>query len=292
VVDTLLLTEWLDKLRKVEGHVASLEMAHARPTLLPSMGSSRESLIRCQRTLALLNDLAEVMAHRMMMLDPSSTLWGFRIRESQEACFHLHKVGAQVRNPLQCYRSAEEGTTALQAALAVVEHNRPGFESHRQQPHWPRLTAQDHEAALLQLNALAVSLRNPVDKLNLGADSRVTRLPALIRRLYNKCCRDPLEKDAHRSWWETMVTLCRAALRKGKSWPESHDRAINKVADSWEHIIPGKDGLLTTPPRLGTPSILFLLKRAFRISGIQNHNEYVVFDRLQVYPKFIVRYAV
>ena len=34
--DTLLLTEWLDKLRKVEGHVASLELAHARPTLLPS----------------------------------------------------------------------------------------------------------------------------------------------------------------------------------------------------------------------------------------------------------------
>ena len=43
VADTLLLTEWLDKLRKVEGHVASLELAHARPTLLPSMEGSRES---------------------------------------------------------------------------------------------------------------------------------------------------------------------------------------------------------------------------------------------------------
>ena len=31
--DTLLLTEWLNKLRKVEGHVASLELAHARLTL-------------------------------------------------------------------------------------------------------------------------------------------------------------------------------------------------------------------------------------------------------------------
>jgi len=170
-----------------------------------------------------------------MMLAPSSTLWGTRIREIREACFHLHKVGAQVGNPLQCYRSAEEGTIALRAALAVVEHNRPGFESHRQQPHWPRLTAQAHEAALLQLNALAASLRNSADKLNLGADSRVTRLPALIRRLYIKCCRDPLEKEAHRSWWETMVTLCRAALWKGKSWPETHDRAIREVAYSWEH---------------------------------------------------------
>jgi len=46
VVDTLLLTEWLDKLWKVEGHVASLELAHAQPTLLLSMGGSRESLIR------------------------------------------------------------------------------------------------------------------------------------------------------------------------------------------------------------------------------------------------------
>ena len=45
MADTLLLTEWLDKLRKVKGHVASLELAHARPTLLPSMGCSRESLI-------------------------------------------------------------------------------------------------------------------------------------------------------------------------------------------------------------------------------------------------------
>jgi len=52
----ILRTEWLDKLQKVEGHVASLELAHARPTLLPSKGGSRESLIRRQRTLALLND--------------------------------------------------------------------------------------------------------------------------------------------------------------------------------------------------------------------------------------------
>ena len=174
MIDTLLLTKWLDKLRKVENHVASLELAHARPTLLLSMGGSRESLIRRQRTLAHLNDHAEVVAHRLMMLDPSSTLWGIRIREMLEACFHLHKVGAQVGNPLQCYLSAEEGTTALRATLAVVEHNQPGFESPRQQPHWPRLTAQAHEAALLQLNALAVSLRNSADKLNLGADCRVT----------------------------------------------------------------------------------------------------------------------
>ena len=162
------------------------------------MGSSRESLSRRQRPQALLNNRAEAVAHRLIMLDPSSTLWEIRIREIREACFHLHKV-AQVGNPLQCYRSAEEGTIALRAALAVVEHNRPGFESHRQQPHWPRLTAQAHEAALLQLNALAASLRNSADKLNLGADSRVTRLLALIRRLYHKCRRDPLEKEAHRS---------------------------------------------------------------------------------------------
>jgi len=223
---TLLLTASLDKLRKVEGHIASLELAHARPTLLLSMGGSRESLIRRRRTLALLNDRAKDLAHRLMKLDPSSTLWGSRIREIREACSQLHRVGAQVGNPLQCYRLAEECNTALRAALAVVEHNRPGFESHRQQPRWLRLTAQAHNTALLQLNALAASLCNSADKLSLGAYSRVTRLPALIRRLYNTCCRDPLEKDAHKSWWETMLTLCRAAQQKGKSWPETHDREI------------------------------------------------------------------
>jgi len=35
--DTLLFTEWLNNLREVEGHVASLELSHARPTLLPQL---------------------------------------------------------------------------------------------------------------------------------------------------------------------------------------------------------------------------------------------------------------
>ena len=156
-------------------------------------------------------------------------------RDTGSVLPELHRVGAQVGNPIQCYCSAEEGTTTLRAALAVVEHNRPGFESHRQQLHWSRLTAQAHEAALLQFNALAASLCNSADKLSLEADSTVTRLPALIRRLHNKCCRDSLEKDAHRSWWKTMVTLSQAAQRRGQSWPESHDRAIREVADSWAH---------------------------------------------------------
>jgi len=171
----------------------------------------------------------------MTTLDTSSTLLRTSICEIREACSQLHRVGVQDGNPLQCYRSAEESATALRASLAVVDYNQPGFESHQQQLHWPRLTAQSHEAALLQLNALATSLRNSAEKVSLGADSTVTRLSALIRRLYNRCCRDPLEKDAHRSWWETMVTLCQTAQNKGKSLPESHDRAIQEVADSWEH---------------------------------------------------------
>jgi len=39
-----------------------------------------------------------------------------------------------------------------------------------------------------------------------------------------------------RSWREIMVTLCRTAQNKGKSWPDSHDMAIQDVADSWEHL--------------------------------------------------------
>jgi len=46
---------------------------------------------------------------------------------------------------------------------------RPGFKSHWQQLPWPSLTAQSHEAVLLQLNALAASLRNLADRLSLGA---------------------------------------------------------------------------------------------------------------------------
>jgi len=32
-----------------------------------------------------------------------------------------------------------------------------------------------------------------------------------------------------------MVTLCKTAQMKGKSWPDSYDREIQEVADSWEH---------------------------------------------------------
>ena len=32
-----------------------------------------------------------------------------------------------------------------------------------------------------------------------------------------------------------MVTLCRTAQNKGKSWPALHGMAIQEVADSWEH---------------------------------------------------------
>ena len=67
--DTLLLTKWLNNLREVEGHITSLELAHARPTLLPSMGGSRQSLARRQRTLAQLENRAEAVAHRMTTLD-------------------------------------------------------------------------------------------------------------------------------------------------------------------------------------------------------------------------------
>jgi len=78
--DTLLLTKWLNNLREVEGHITSLELAHARPTLLPSMGGSRDSLVRRLRTVVQLDNHAEAEAHRMTMLDPSSTLLGTSIR--------------------------------------------------------------------------------------------------------------------------------------------------------------------------------------------------------------------
>ena len=64
-----------------------------RQTLLFSMGGSRESLTRRRRILALLNDRAEAVTHRMMTLDPSSTLWGTSIREIREAYSHYTEWG-------------------------------------------------------------------------------------------------------------------------------------------------------------------------------------------------------
>jgi len=61
-------------------------------------------------------------------------------------------------------------TTAMQVALAVIEHSLPGFEKNRQQLHWLRLTAQAHDAAMTQLTALVTYLRNSADKLSQGSD--------------------------------------------------------------------------------------------------------------------------
>ena len=166
-----------------------------------------------------------------MALDASLTILGTCILEIQISFSTLHRVGAQEGNPLQCYRSTEESASVLRTALAVIEHSLPGFERNRQQLHWPRLTAQTHSSALIQLT----SLSNSAEKLSHNADSRVTRLPALIRRFYSRCSRDPLQKDAHRSWWETKVALCETAYKKKKNWPDSHDAAIQEVADSWDH---------------------------------------------------------
>jgi len=213
----------------VEGHVASLELAHARPTLLPSMGGSRDSLIRRLRTLALLHDRAEAVAHRLTTLDPSSTLC-LKNQDSRDTGSMLPTT--------QSGSSSRESSPMLPFGRGRHHCTASCLSSGSAQPTWIRelskatSLAKTHCTALLQLNALAASLQDSANKLSLGADSRVTRLLALIRRLYNKCCRHPQEKDAHKSWWETIVTLCWAAQRIFKSWPESYDRAIREVLDS------------------------------------------------------------
>ena len=129
--DTAVFTGWLNKLHKVEGHIASLKLIQARPTLLPSVGRVRESPIRRRHNLAQLGNRAEAVAGRLNTLDSSSTLLGTRILDIQAACIRIHKVGAQDGSPLQCYRSIEESTTAMWVALAVcsiavIEHSLPG----------------------------------------------------------------------------------------------------------------------------------------------------------------------
>ena len=233
--DAQVLTEWLNSLHRIEGHIAGLELAEARPSSLPSTEVFHESLTRKQRSLALLEGRAVVVAGRLTALSMSATTLGASIKEILNACSRLQRVGEQEGNPLQCYRSADDSASALRTALAVIEHILPGFESNRQQLHWPRLPARTHSSALTQLTAMVTSLHTAVDRLTQAADLRVTRLPTLMRRFYNRCSRDPLQKDAHRSWWETKVALCRTTYKNKKSWPESHEVAIQEVADSWDH---------------------------------------------------------
>ena len=57
--------------------------------------------------------------------------------------------------------------------------------------------------------------------------SRTTRLPAFLRRLFNKCDQDPQGKDTHVTWWEIMVVLCRTAIRT-KTGPTPTTRQLKR----------------------------------------------------------------
>ena len=53
---------------------------------------------------------------------------------------------------------------------------------------------QSFVSADAQLEALTASLRESVHSLTSKADSRITRFPALLRKLYNKYHETPREK--------------------------------------------------------------------------------------------------
>jgi len=89
---------------EVEGRLVVGGLPGCQPRLAPllfgqarDLGERRNPCSCARRDLGLLNDRAEVVAHRLMTLDPSSTLWGTRIREIREACSQLHREGTQVR---------------------------------------------------------------------------------------------------------------------------------------------------------------------------------------------------
>jgi len=142
----------------MEGHVASLELSQARPTLLPSVGSAQKSLPKRRNALARLVHRTEAVAGRLSALDVLTTALGVLILDIRDACHQLQLTGIINGNPLQTYQSIDASTKALQAALAVIEHSYPGFEKSRQQLLWPSLPVQDHVSASLQLVALATSL--------------------------------------------------------------------------------------------------------------------------------------
>lgn len=113
-----------------------------------------------------------------------SAVFGPLLPEVQEACLDLQRGGRLDGSPLQAYSTTHESIAALQVALAVVQHNLPGLETQTCNPSLSNRPMQSFVSAAAQLEALTASLRESVRSLSSKADPRITRFPALLRRLY------------------------------------------------------------------------------------------------------------
>ena len=65
-----------------------------------------------------------------------------------------------------------------------------------------------------------------------AADSKATRLPGMLRRLFKKCSREQEAKDRHRLWWEDHTAHRPPMLQKSLegSWLE----LSKTIRDCWE----------------------------------------------------------
>jgi len=65
-----------------------------------------------------------------------------------------------------------------------------------------------------------------------AADSKATRLPGMLRRLFKKCSREPEAKDRHRLWWEDLIVHRPPMLQK--SLVGSRLEISKTISDCWE----------------------------------------------------------
>jgi len=198
--DILTLNAWLNTLTSFEGHITSLELLRAYPSLLPSVKSCGENPNKKRQVLVLLMTRMTSIAAKLGVPEQQGALFSPLLREVQEACLDLQRGGRLDGNPSQAYRTTDECTVALQVAMAVVDHNLPGLETQTCNPPLSSRPMQSFVSAAAQLEALTASLRESVHSLTSKADSRITRFSALFCRLYNKCLRAPQEKIAHSNW--------------------------------------------------------------------------------------------
>jgi len=104
------------------------------PALFPSVDVLRENPTKQKQKLASLMTRIYTVSSRLDAADGQNTFLGPELQEVYQACGNLQRGGAVDGNLLQSFQVTREGIQALQVALAVIDHNLPGFETQIHQP--------------------------------------------------------------------------------------------------------------------------------------------------------------
>jgi hypothetical protein len=113
-----------------------------------------------------------------------------------------------------------------------------------------------------------------------GFDERMAALTGLYGAgsyFASSACKSHQYSQAHKDSSDFVMLVCRVTMGE-------------------PYCTAGRHGNQRRPPdnpaTPGRPFDSIFAENGIANAGAQQHNEYVVFDRLQVYPEFIVRYGV